>query len=197
MDSKKLMLKFAYFFLIADGKITDEENAKFDEILVSMTKDSNGDVKKSIIEECNQILSQSVDEMDRYEVIREEFERLLPEISDRNGSWGDFESLFTRYQELEKKDFKKLLWMCVNISYADGVCSQIEERLLRFLTRRLKIDISLLLEMEDSAQTLIALEKKQFWAENSDKPYSVVKSIIEEITQDKENVIQSLELLIA
>lgn len=185
MNKNFAMSKVVYFFLLADGKATEEEISKFDELLKAL----NVSDKESITNQCNQVLSQSLDESDRYEVIKEGLEKILPDGSDVYNTHSEISSFTTA-------ESRKLLWMCVNISYSDGVCSDIEEKLLRYVARRLGIDISILVEMEDSAMTLSALENKKTWAKNCGQSYIATKAIIDEIDHDKENVIKSLDVLI-
>lgn len=64
------------------------------------------------------------------------------------------------YFDYEEK--VSLVWLLVNMAYADGNCDDTEKDLLQYVFDEAEIeDESILMELEDTAETLLAIEAKK------------------------------------
>lgn len=188
IDVDKNFMKIVYYMMMADGEIADSEMGKFNEIGKNCTRHSlYGNIssfdsdRKEIVSECKNQMEKSFDDSDYMEVLKE----------------GVLESIkASRFDDFGKRN---LLWMLVNMSFADGDCSKKEEELLRYVARQLEIGKAYLClaEMEDTAKALLALENKKKWAENSTMPYNEVKVMIDEIEKDLDILVQSKNTLVS
>lgn len=173
----KNMLKCAYFMMSADGKITPSELQKFD--IFGKEYDEFENDRNSIISECEEEIKRLG--------IKEAIKSCLPGAKNS--------SLFAFLELLLTKDHHKryMLWMLVNIAYADGEYAAAEKELVRYAAKEMEMDESLVLEMEDSAETLLALKKKEkFIAERKSSPAALEKNI----KKDWDDVINSIHALV-
>ena len=92
---------------------------------------------------------------------------------------------------------KILVWNLLAIAFSEGDYSANEKRLIRYIARRAGVDHTVLLEMEQTINTLNAIEKEEEWLKTTDKPYKVVGVRIDELANRKEMIMQGVNALIA
>lgn len=163
MEMNKTMFSIAYLFLHCDGNLSPSEEQKFDEFIASARYVSD-DAKNEVVATTKAALNKAFDESDIPKIVHEEIQRV---IDDRG-----------RYFSYEEKI--SCLWLLVNMAYADGECSATEEDLLRFVFRKFALaDKSILLDFEDTARTLLALEEMRESAQklNYEKATPIIKEL--------------------
>lgn len=171
------VLKIVYYLMSADGKIDDSEMNKFNEF--GQHYYNYDSEKDSIVNECLAQLDKSFGESDYMDVVKEGVDKCI------------------QYSYLDDEDKRNLVCLLVNMAYANGEYSAEEKQLVRYIVRKLDVDKSYLVEMEDTAKALLALQNKQAWAEDSNMPYNDVKSIISEIESDQKILTDSVRALIS
>lgn len=160
----KEMLKCAYFMMSADGKITLSELQKFDTF---------GRQYYAFTNERDSIISECAEKINRLG-IKKATEPCLP-------TW------------LDDNQKRYLLWILVNIAYADGEYAAAEKELVHYAAKEMEMDESLVLEMEDSAETLLALkEKEKIIAERKSRHAALGKNM----QKDWDDVINSIHALV-
>lgn len=165
----KEMLKCAYFMMSADEKITLSELQKFDTF---------GRQYYAFESERDRIISDCEEEIKR-QGINEAMKSCL-QYGGQPWRW-----------ELHQKRY--LLWIFVNIAYADGEYAAAEKELVHYAAKEMEMDESLVLEMEDSAETLLALkEKEKFIAERKSRHTALEKNM----KKDWDDVINSIHALV-
>ena len=91
---------------------------------------------------------------------------------------------------------KLLVWDLLTIAYSDGQYDEREHQLIKYVVRKLNIDKAVFLEMESSFLTLMDLEKEMQWIKTTDRPYLTIESIINEISDRKTVIFESVKDLI-
>jgi hypothetical protein len=167
-DEKKQ--KICYLFLSLDEPMTEAHLLKF----TKMGENFSGftESKDGIIAECNRVIGKSIDSDDRYDVISEE----IIKIADLLYIPGQF-----------VKEKKQRLWMLETIAWYDGTCTVNEKKLIRALMRKWEIDPSVLVEMEDTAETLVALDNYRNWIQTKE-PYLFVDSVVKALDKNQTEI---------
>jgi hypothetical protein len=181
------VLKVAYLFLSLDNKVDKTALRKIDELGNDM--DNYSDKKDKIIGECEDLISQSFDSTDRYDVIFEGINKIVG-----NSSNQPFGLLGHPKDYVDKK---QCLWILVNLAYFDGSYTDSERKLIRALVRKWEIDKSILIEMEDTAETLIELNKHKTWIKTTNYPYDYVAGVIKEMDKNQEELSSNISLLMS
>ncbi|MCM1128365.1 MAG: TerB family tellurite resistance protein [Alistipes senegalensis] len=166
IDVTKDMLKCAYFMMSADGKITLPELQKFE--LFCEEYPGSDWAQNSIISECDEEIA-------------------------RHGVYVATKKLLLACLDDEQKRY--LLWILVNIAYADGEYAAAERELLRYAAKEMEMDESLVLEMEDSAETLLALKEKEKWMAGRKTGQANLEKNIKKDWDDVTNSIHALVLI--
>jgi hypothetical protein len=179
-ENMEPILKAAYFFLSLDRPISEADIKKIDE-LGSNVEGYSG-IKKSIFNECEKILSRSLDDNDRFDVIMEEI------LKTGNASFVDLP---------KEAGQKRCLWILVNLALYDGMYSENEKKIIRSLMRKWEIDKSILIEMEDSAETLVEVDKNRSWIKTTNYPYDYVDSVVKEMDKNQHELTNNISLLMS
>lgn len=170
IDVTKEMLKCAYFMMSADGKITLSELQKFDTF--GRQYYAFESERDRIIKDCEEEIKQ--------QGINEAMKSCL--------QYGCQPWIWIRSNQK-----RYVLWILVNIAYADGEYAAAERELVRYAAKEMGMNESLVLEMEDSAETLLALkEKEKFIAERKSRHAALGKNM----QKDWDDVINSIHALV-
>lgn len=175
-------LRLLYCMIIADGAVSDEEIARFCEIGQELDPEFSS-YQETIIEEGTSLMKSSYADNDEYyDSVHDFANDILQSASstEENGVRG-----------------KLLLWDLLTVVYSDGDYSSNEKRLLRLITKRFGIDSAVLLEMEHTLRTLMAMEDEENWLRNSDRSYAVVEERMKEVEDRKNTIMQGVKALIA
>ena len=187
-DDQELMLsirdslRLICCMMIIDGKVSDEERTSLIEI--GRELDPNFPLyQEELMEEGIQLMNMpSEDEDDYYDIIHNHVSDIIHSASlpKENGIRG-----------------KVLLWNLLTVAYSDGDYSSKEKRLLRYIAKSACVDSALLLEMEHTVRTLMAIETEEIWLKNSDRSYAVVEERVNELTDRKNTIMVGLRELLA
>lgn len=172
-------LRIMYYLIAIDGELTNDELDKF--VLIGQDTDPGfHEYKTELLKELKQTI-EATDKEDYEDNIRD----LVGEAI-----------LNSQYNKNAKIDGKLFIWNLLAISYSDGECLESERKLIRYVTKQLEIDKSVILEMESYVYTLNAIEKEEFILKQSNKPYSIIESKINELSDRKKAIMQGVHALL-
>lgn len=175
-------LRIIYCLMIADGQVSDEETARVCEIGQELDPEFPS-YQSVLIEEGAELMSTpSEDGEDYYDSIHDRISEIVhtSSVSKENGLRG-----------------KILLWDLITIAFSDGDYATNEKRLLRYIAKCLGVDYAILLEMEQTVRTLLAVEAEESWLKSSDRTYEIVKERTDELTGRKDSIMQGIRALLA
>ncbi len=178
--STKNAIKIFYYLMAVDGEVFHSEDEKFDEIGIEI--DPNfAEHKAGIISECKAQMDKVIDPEDYYDVIQDGVEEaiLIPDTT--------ADSFITP---------KLLVWDLLTIAYSDEKYDEKERKLLKYIVRKFNIDAAIFLEMENTLQTLMDLEKELNWIKTTNKPYLTIEAHVNELQDRKNCIFESVKDLI-
>lgn len=174
-------LMIIYYLIGADGRITEEESRKFDEIGPQFT-DHFDDVKSGILHQYARKMDTLINISDLPDLLKECVDELLVQADQKD-----------EQQILPKQ----LLWNLLVVAYSDNEYSEPEEQLIRHILRKLDVDKTVYLEMESSLKTMLEIDHEINWIKTVNRPYSEVRDLEEELTGRYQIVMESIKDLIA
>ena len=169
-------IKIIYFLMAADGEIFHSEEEKFDSIGRELSLDYDR-FRAQLTRECKTWLRGENDPEDYFDALRDGINAALRAETDPEDS---------------SISPKLLMWDLLAISYSDGQYNKEEQRLLKYIIRKLDFDRSVFLEMETSIQTLLSLDEEIRWVQTTDRPYMTIKAIEKELSKRKNTVYNSI-----
>ena len=178
--SIKDSLRLIYCLIIADGIVSDEEKHKFCELWQELDPEFSS-YQVQLIDEGNHLLDTfSEDEDDYYDNIHNHVSEIIHKTSapKESGIRG-----------------KILVWDLLTVAYSEGEYSSNEKRLLRFIAKCLGVDYAILLEMEHTVRTLLAIEAEENWLKNTHRSYAVVEERVNELTERKNTIMLGIRTL--
>lgn len=182
MLSFKDALRLIYSLIIIDGHIDDEENARFQDIGKHLDPYFIS-YQDELMKEGKRLLNTTAeDEDDYYDIIHDHVSGIIQSavVEPKKAIRG-----------------KVLLWDLLSVAYSEKEYSPSEKRLLRYIAKCMGVDAALLLEMEHTLRTLIAVETEEKWLKNSDKPYAIVEERVNELADRKEAIMHGVYDLLA
>ena len=176
----KCAAKIMYYLMAADGEVYHDEEEKYNEICQELYPRFEAD-KDIIKKDCTAQLEKVIDTDDHYDVM---IEGIIDAIAEMNVN--------------VKAGIapKMLLWDMFVVAYSDDSYSETEKKLIKYVSRKLNINKTVFLEMENSMLTLMALEEEEAWLKGSDRPYAQIESELKEVEDRKATVIESVNNLI-
>ena len=185
-------LRIVYCLMLIDGSVSEEEEEKFNEI--GLACDQDFDVyKKELVDECYaEAQSESAHGVEYVSLDSEEGEEYYDQIHDYVGDLIKEENFY----RTEGVRAKELIWNLLAIAYSEGEYSANERRLIRYITKKSGVDNTILLEMEHTFRTLIAIEKEEEWLKSSDRPYKVIEERAVELSDRKNTIMQGINALV-
>ena len=182
--SDKSAASLIYYLILSDGKITEEEEEKFEAVCKEF-KISKTDMNECR-NQCKEKISEVIEEDDYEEIVSENVQSILNEETKRL-SYLSFE---------EKIPIKLFLWDILCVAYSDGDYSQVEKKIVKKIKRAFDLDKSLYQEMVSAQDTVKAIKKEVEELKDSDLPYREVE-ILEKDLEKRISVIEnSIKLLI-
>ena len=179
--SKKGALKGFYYLMAIDGDVTAELD-KFDEIGKEFMKEDFDQNRQTIIDECQVQISSSSADDEIYDVILEGMDKALTETA----------------PSVEEGVCPRLLiWDMLSIAYTDNDYAATEKRLIAHVARVLGVEKDALMEMEHLIKTADAVVKELDTLNSSNRPYSEIRPIVDEIEKRKLTITKAVEELIA
>lgn len=178
MELSEEMISIVYLFMNCDGKITEEEKEKFGFFVDELNKNLYSKVDMNeIIHECENIFNTAFDKNDLPNVIEQKIKEII------------------RYAYFSYEEKISLLWLLVDISYADGNCAESEKKLMRSIFHMLELtDKSILYDLEDTAKAELAIESRREEAKRLD--YETGKKLMEELEEEQKVLVSSVNELI-
>lgn len=186
-------LRIMYCMMLIDGNVSEEEEEKFCEIGLAYDQDFDA-CKKQLIDECNGVVqSESAQGIDFVSIVSVDSEEYYDQIHDYVGDLIKEENFY----QTEGVRAKWLIWNLLAIAYSEGDYSTNERRLMRYIAKKSGVDNTVLLEMEHTFSTLIAIEKEEEWLKSSDRPYKVIEERVVELSNRKNAIMQGINALIS
>ena len=186
-------LRIMYCMILIDGNVSEEEEEKFCEIGLAYDQDFDA-CKKQLIDECNGVVqSESAQGIDFVSIASVDSEEYYDQIHDYVGDLIKEENFY----QTEGVRAKWLIWNLLAIAYSEGDYSTNERRLMRYIAKKSGVDNTVLLEMEHTFSTLIAIEKEEEWLKSSDRPYKVIEERVVELSNRKNAIMQGINALIS
>lgn len=178
--STKSALKVMYFLMAVDGEITGDELEKFDEVGNALDV-SFSENKDAIVRECDETYFSRNNYDSEYEYIKHEVSKAIKE------SVPTEDSFITP---------KLLLWDLLANANIDDEYSKPEQELIKYIAGLLDVPDDEYLELETSMQTLVAIENELDWLTTTDRPYSEVETMINELADRKLVIMESVRDLL-
>ena len=171
-------LKLIYCMMAVDGSISPEEEEKFREIGISLDPDF-----ESWQEELIRDISMK--------------EAVLPDEEEYFDFIHDYvaETIYSAEDTGEGLGVKTLVWDLLVMAFSEGDYSANERRMVRFVTKALKIDPAVPLEMEQALRTVTALDGEEEWLRSTDRPYAVIEEQINELRERRQTIITGIHAL--
>ena len=173
-------LKVIYYLISADRTIAQEEMNLFDSI--------GRDLNPMYEEHRAELLSYCQSEMEK----ADEEDDFSIHIHDCIGN-AIRHSLEEGNGTVNSKLF---LWNLLSVAYSDGECSEEERKLVRYAGKQLDVDKAVISEMESTVNSLLAVEKEIDFVKNSNRKYSEVEAIVNELTDRKAVIMKGIHALI-
>ena len=172
-------LKAYYYLLAIDGQIDDKEMQCFKEICME-TDDTADEYLGELLAECDEVLKKA--EGNEYEeIVQEAFDKVI-----LNETTKDLKSIPT----------KLLLWNMLVLAYANNEYSSSEQKVIGHASRILSVDKSVFMEMEQMARTAATVSKELSDFEQSDRPYRIIRPIVDELEKRLEVISHAAKCLI-
>ena len=180
-ETEKLQqLKICSLFMYADGESSPSEVKYLDDII------AKGNLPKAVIEDfytfCGKISLKLP--TGTAKAVISEIDELLREI----GPWGINESKTMQAQTI---------WTLINLGYADSEYSEAEKTVVKHLVKRWEMDPALVAELNDTAETILALTLQKEWIQTTSKPYTVIHGIIQELERNLASMFANVEISIS
>lgn len=178
--SKQGALKAFYYLMSVDG-VTSFEEDRFQEIGEELLGSEFETCKDELVSFCEGHLdSISVDD-ERYDVIQEGIDLVLNDtVTDVN------DGVVPRL----------LVWNMLSLAHCDDDYSENENRLIAHVARVLSIDKSVFVEMKQLISTADSVRKEQEQLELSDRPYSEIRPLVDEVEKRKNTIVEAAKALI-
>jgi len=124
-------------------------------------------------------------------ILQEEGEDLYDAIHDYVG-----EILLKAQGYREGLRARILIWDLLTVAYSEENYSAMERRLIRYIAKNLGVDKAVCLEMDQTIQTLMAIEKEETWLKNSDRTFRVIEARINELADRKDAIMTGITALL-
>ena len=177
--SIKSALKAYYFLLAIDGNIDDQEILCFRDIC-SETDNSADGYLKELISECDELIRNASGS---------EFEEIIQEAFDEA----------VREEAIEPQKVvpsRLLIWNMLVLAYANNEYSSSERKMIGHAARILMVEKNVFLEMEQMARTASTLSKERTGYEQSERPYRVIRPIVDKLDNRIGTILHAAKCLI-
>lgn len=141
---KKEEAMLYYLYMLSDGEISYSEEKLFNEICKELNL--NEEVKQSVIARCKEIAQDP----------KVAFDVIMNEKID--------EQVFRDLVGLNHASSRaRIIWNLVNLGYADTCYSEEEQKIVKHLLAKWRVNSEVYQEMVDTADTMLALTKQKEW----------------------------------
>ena len=174
------VLKVFYYLIAIDGEIDDVEIGNFRSTGLSLDPVHFIEYSDEIESECRKMVISAGDE--RYDFLSEAVDDALTHEAE-----GEDQGITPRL----------LLGDLFTVAFCNEKYDDSEKRLINHIARKIGIDKSIVLEMEQMMKTLASIQCEINWAQQTKRPYSEIRPIIEELEKRQKVITESAEFLIA
>jgi len=91
---------------------------------------------------------------------------------------------------------KLLVWDLLTIAHSDEQYDEKERKLIKYIVRKLNVDATIFLEMENTIQTLSDIERETNWIKTTNRPYLTIEAQVNELADRRNTVFESAKDLI-
>lgn len=173
-------LKIFYYLLAIDGTIDEVELGHFRTIGMGMDPINFMDYSQELESECMRTFINQSDEY--YDLISEAVDEALAHEAD-----GDDQGITPRL----------LIWDLFAAAFSNQEYDESEKRLINHIARKIDVDKSIVLEMEQMMDTLTLIQSEIDRVTQTSRPYSEIRPIIDELEKRQKVITESAEYLIA
>lgn len=166
MFTKRGAITAFYYLMAADGEMGTAELEKLDEIGKELDADDYETYKETLSALYDKSMATAIEPDDTQDILLEGIDAALSEAS-QDGE----EGLLPRH----------LLWDMLVMASCDGEYHPNERRLIKHVARISGIEKSVFLEMEQLIQANASLARELAWLSQSDRPYSEIHTLINEL----------------
>ena len=178
---KKAAIKAFYYLMAVDEAITDDEIACFDEIGNELDSAEFLKYREEVIDECEQQIKTIIDAEDHYEVVLE----------------GVDKALSAQTEDVENGvSVRLMVWNMLVIAFSNKNYSAFERRFIKHIVRVLDMDRSVFWEMEQIIKTHSDIVSELEWINQSNRPYSEIRPIVDELERRQKAVLACATQLI-
>ena len=185
---KEEQLKIFNLFLMADGKITTQEKAKLDAIYNAMKIEKED--REQIEAYCTDALYADGANDNSSQIIQ----IIKALLGEKESNTYLFMSFFREKLNYNKSEQINTIWNLINLGYSDNDYSAPEKKIVKFLCTFWSIDKKVIKELEDSAETLVALYSQKEWIKTTNKSYDEINRFIENIENDINQISKNIVL---
>ena len=173
-------LKIFYYLLAIDGTIDEVELGHFRTIGMSMDPINFMDYSQELESECRRTFINQSDEY--YDLISEAVDDAIAHEAE-----GDDQGITPRL----------LIWDLFAAAFSNQEYDESEKRLINHIARKIDVDKSIVLEMEQMMDTLTLIQSEIDRVTQTSRPYSEIRPIIDELEKRQKVITESAEYLIA
>lgn len=178
-----------YMFIMLDGKKTPEEKNKFKKICES-TGVSEQDRSNAVLYYDDHITADDAKRLPQIAVaLRELIAKIQPDSGFRSQPENHPNNLLPIYGAI--------LWNLIDLGYSDTEICDEEKGFISILAEAWKFPKADLLQMYDTAETLMDLSRKKVWLKQTDLPYDVITKKVEKLDRDIDHQFISVNRLIS
>jgi len=177
----KNSIKALFYLLAVDGCIGEDEMERFSEIGEELDRKNFDSYKEDIIYSCQKRIS-SIDPDDQYyDVLLEGLDYALGHMAK-----GDDRGVTGRL----------LVWNMLAIAFSNKEYDTAEKKMIAHVARISEVPRDVLVDMEQSMQAALAVQKELSWIQGSNRPYSEVRPIVDDLEKRLEVILSSAKALI-
>ena len=163
---KRAAIKAFYYLMAVDGAVTADEMECFNSIGVELDPEEFATYRDDLIAECELQLKNIIDEEDHYEVALEGVDKaLVAQVDDSS----------------KGITVRLMVWDMLVIAFSNTEYSSFERKFIKHIVRVMDMDRSVFLEMEQIIKTNAAVENELRWINQSNRPYSEIRPIVDEL----------------
>lgn len=195
--SKEDEAKLYYLYMMADGKVSQEEKKIFQRICMEF--EIKADDRHAIIKEYEDLMEyedlvfEAIEKLVEGLVVAKKIEIEIPAFLGGNKS-STINPQWKAYVDVKRS--ARMIWNLVNIGYADSVYSPAEKKIVNYLVEKLEVKPEVYKEFIDIADTMLALNKQRQWIQMTYTQENVKAKKENQIDQEMKRLADDVELTI-
>lgn len=170
-------LKICFLFMHADGESSPSEIKHLKFILEK--KKLSDSAKQEFQTFCEQMTPRIATANSK--IIIEEIDRLL---GDRQTGLQQILSFVSGNIDGNKLLQAQTIWTLINLGYADSAYSEAEKEVVNHLIKRWEMDPLSVSELNDTADTILALTLQKEWVQSTSRPRTEINGIVQELDRN-------------